>query len=185
MRFRSSPQVYGLVAIAIHWVTALAVLGLLTSGLIIAGETDDIAKTSLLRMHAVTGSTVLLLTILRILWWWLVDVRPLPTSRTPPLQARAAHAVHMLFYVALIVMGASGIAMIVLSGAGAILTGAAPGPLPDFTAYAPRGAHGIVAFLLMALIAAHVLAALYHQFVLKDRLLARMGLGSAGAIRAE
>jgi cytochrome b561 len=30
---------------------------------------------------------------------------------------------------------------------------------------------------MMALVAIHVAAALYHQFVLRDRLLARMGLG--------
>jgi cytochrome b561 len=32
----------------------------------------------------------------------------------------------------------------------------------------------------MALIALHAAAALYHQIVLKDRLLGRMGLGRAG-----
>lgn len=185
MRLTSSSQTYGAVAIAIHWVSALAVFGLLASGLVMEDMPNNADKTGLLRTHAIIGALVLLLTLLRILWWWLADTRPAAHPDTPPLQARAAHIVHGLFYVALIVMGASGIAMIVLSGAGAILTGAAPGPLPDFAEYAPRAAHGVVAFLLMALIAAHVLAALYHQLVLKDRLMARMGLGRSAAIHPE
>lgn len=185
MRLTSSSQTYGAVAIAIHWVSALAVFGLLASGLVMEAMPNDAGKTGLLRTHAVIGALVLLLTLLRILWWWLADTRPAAPTGMPPLQARAAHLMHGLFYVTLIVMGASGIATIMLSGAGAILTGTEPGPLPDFGGYAPRAAHGIVAFLLMALIAAHVLAALYHQLVLRDRLLARMGIGRPAAIRPE
>src|SRR5690606_27956022 len=109
MRVRSSPQAYGAVAIAIHWISALAVFGLLTSGLIMEDMPNDADKIGLLRTHATIGSLVLLLTILRILWWWLVDTRPDPQPGVPALQTRAAHTVHMLFYAALIVMGASGI----------------------------------------------------------------------------
>jgi cytochrome b561 len=49
--------------------------------------------------------------------------------------------------------------------------------LPDFMLYPPRIGHGLGAMVLIALVLAHVAAALYHQFVLRDRLLARMGLG--------
>ena len=38
----------------------------------------------------------------------------------------------------------------------------------------------MIAKLLMALIALHLAAALYHQFVLKDGLLARMWFGKRG-----
>ena len=48
---------------------------------------------------------------------------------------------------------------------------------PDFKAFALRKVHGLLSRLAMALIALHVLAALYHQFILRDRLLPRMGLG--------
>lgn len=179
MRMRSSPRAYGAVAVAIHWVSALAVFGLLASGMILDGETDDAARQSLLGVHAVIGSLVLLLTVLRVLWWWLVDTRPADPAGTPALQVRAARFVHVTLYAALIVMGASGIAMIALSGAGNILWAGAPGPLPDFDVLPPRAAHGVVAFALMALVAAHVLAALHHQFIRRDRLLGRMGIGRA------
>lgn len=55
------------------------------------------------------------------------------------------------------------------------------GTLPsDFRAFTPRRVHGLLAKLTMALVALHVLAALYHQFVLRDGLLGRMGLGRKG-----
>jgi len=179
MRMRSSAATYGAVAVAIHWVSALAVFGLLVSGTILDNETDEAARQSLLGVHALVGSAVFVLTIARILWWWLVDVRPADPAGVPAWQSRAARFVHIAFYVALVVMGASGVAMIALSGAADILWFGAPGPLPDFGGLPPRPAHGLMANLLMALIAAHVLAALYHQFVRRDRLLARMGIGRA------
>ena len=177
MNLRSAPQRYGPVAIAMHWVTAVAVLALLGSGLRAAGITDLAAKAALLRIHVVLGASVLVLTLIRLGWWWLVDRRPAGPAGTPRWQVRAAHVVHGLFYVVVLVMAASGIGMIVLSGAGTALFGGSAVALPDFTLYPPRAAHGLGADLLIALVLLHVAAALYHQFVLRDRLLARMGLG--------
>lgn len=71
-------------------------------------------------------------------------------------------------------MAASGIGMLALSGAGAILFAGASGTLPDFWAYPPRVPHGIGAWLLVTLFVLHAGAALYHQFVKRDRLLRRM-----------
>ena len=64
--------------------------------------------------------------------------------------------------------------MVALSGAGAVLFDAASAALPDFWAYLPRIPHGIGARLVIALVALHVGAALYHQFVCRDGLLQRM-----------
>lgn len=177
MRLKSTPERYGTVAIAIHWATALAIFGLLASGFRAADMIDLSAKASLLRIHAVMGVSVLALTLLRLAWWWLADRKPADPAGTPLLQARAARIVHGLFYLVIIVMAASGIGMIALSGAGTVLFGVADVPMPDFTRYPPRVPHGIGANLLVTLILLHVGAALYHQLVLRDRLLARMGLG--------
>jgi cytochrome b561 len=80
-------------------------------------------------------------------------------------------------YVVLVVMLASGVALAILTGLVPLLLGA-PGTVPNFQSFAPFIGHGLGAFALMALIALHTGAALYHQFVRRDRLLARMGLGS-------
>lgn len=178
MGWKSGRDRYGRVAASIHWVTALAVFGLLGSGLYMEDLDDPAAKIAILRVHAGMGITVLALTVLRILWWAVADRRPAMPDGMPRLQAVAAHAVHGLLYLVLIVMGTSGIAMIILSDAGAILVGAAPGPLPDFRDVLPRAPHGLGANLLMVLVGLHVAAAIYHQFVLRDGLIARMGFRS-------
>lgn len=174
MPLKSTADRYGTVAVAIHWLSAALVLGLLVSGFRAAGTVDPMAKADLLRVHAVVGGTVLVLTLARIAWWAFADRRPAEPAGTPLVQARAARAVHLLFYVVLIGMAASGIGMLALSGAAGILFGGEPGPLPDFMAYAPRIPHGLGAFFLVALVLAHVAAALYHQFVMRDRLIVRM-----------
>ena len=175
MHIKSTSDRYGAVAVAIHWISALAIAGLLVSGFRIASLADPLAKADLLRVHAAIGIAVLVLTLARLSWWLFADRKPAGVPGTPPLQERAAKAVHGLFYVVILGMGASGIGMLVLSGAGAILYLGAPGLMPDFTVFAPRVPHGLGAFALLALIVLHVGAALYHQFVRRDRLIARMG----------
>lgn len=175
MRWKSSGDRYGAVAISIHWLTAFAVIGLLISGLVLADESDPSVKASILRVHVPIGVAVLTLTLLRIVWWLRVDRRPAAVVQSGA-QATLARLTHLAFYPLLLGLGASGVAMMVLSGAAAVLFFGAAGPLPDFWQYAPRGPHGLMAYALIVLVAAHVGAALLHQFVWRDGLLARMGL---------
>jgi cytochrome b561 len=131
----------------------------------------------LLIAHIVLGLLVFALTLFRIVWWWRADKHPAPPADQPRWQRMTATIVHGLLYVLLILMATSGIATIASSGAiGAIASGAV---LPDFSQLIPRVAHGIMSRLLLALFVLHVAAALYHQFVRRDHLLARMGVGQA------
>lgn len=175
--WKSSSERYGRVAILIHWLSAALVIGLMIAGLRAADMTDLEGKASLLRIHAPIGTAVFVLTLARLGWWYFADKKPDEPAGVPHLQALAAKAVHGLLYVAILGLAGSGIAMIALSGAGEILFGTAPGPLPDFWDFAPRYGHSAMAWLMGALLVLHVGAALYHQFVLKDRLFARMGVG--------
>lgn len=179
MPAKSTQTRYGAVPIAIHWITALALLGLLVSGFRAADMMDDAAKAAILRIHTAVGIAVLLLTLARIVWWIAVDRKPPYPASMPRGQQIASSAVHGLLYLALLLMAGSGVAMMALSGAGDIVWGGAAGPLPDFQQFAPRAGHGLGAMVLIVLTLGHVAAALYHQFVLRDRLLARMGLGRA------
>ncbi len=158
----------------IHWLTAAAVLGLLASGLVMAGETDPAVKKAVLVVHAPMGTLVLVLTLARIAWWIFADRRPSAADAESRTEKALARFVHLAFYPVLILLGFSGIAMLVLSGATSALMG--DGALPNFSDYAPRAPHGVAAFALMGLVALHVAGALYHQFVRRDGLLTRMGL---------
>lgn len=176
MRAKSTTSKYGTVAILLHWVTAAAIIALVASGFKAASLSDANAKVSLLRIHALLGGSVLFLTLARIAWWLFFDDKPasLPSTR---LQHWIATAVHAFFYVIILGVAASGIGMLALSGAGEILFGSASGPLPDFWNYAPRLPHGVGGRVLIGLFILHAAGALYHQFVLRDRILSRMGLG--------
>lgn len=174
MGLKSSSNRYGSVATAIHWISALAVILAFTAGLAMANVG---VSPGLLIAHIVLGDLVFLLTLLRLVWWWLADRRPPLPADQPRWQQIAAHAVHGALYVILILMATSGITTIILSGAiPALISGA---PLPDFAGLVPRVAHGIMSRILLLLFVAHVGAALYHQFVRRDHLLARMGIGRA------
>lgn len=177
MSLKSSPSRYGAVAITIHWVTALAILAMLISGLAASNATDPATEATILRAHAIMGICVGVLTLLRILWWLIIDKRPAAASM-PRWQAIASKAVHYGLYAVILVMVSSGLATLLLTGANQQIFGAAALPLPDFSMAPPYTAHGILARLLILLLIGHIGAALYHQFIRRDRLLARMGLGS-------
>lgn len=175
--WKSSPERYGRMAILIHWTSALLIIALMIAGFIAANTADAASKASLLRIHAPIGMAVLVLTVARISWWLFADRKPNEIVGVPRLQSIAAKAVHGLLYLAIFGLAGSGIAMFIMSGAGDILFGTAAGPLPDFWSFPPRIGHAVFARLMVVLFSAHVCAALYHQFIRKDRLLARMGVG--------
>jgi cytochrome b561 len=177
MAARSSTDRYGSIAITIHWLTAIAILALLGLGLAAANAADPATKAGLLRAHVPLGTLVLLLTIFRIVWWF-IDRRPAALAGLPRWQISIEAIVRVLLYAFILLLGASGIAMIALSGAGAILFGGEARTLPDFWSYPPMRAHFFAVIALVVLAALHVAAAFYHQFLRRDRLLYRMGLGS-------
>lgn len=176
MSLKSSATRYGSVAIAMHWLTALLILALFVTGLLAEGQGDPAAQLALVRFHVPLGTAVLVLTLLRIVWWWVADRRPGLPAEQAGWQKFMAHAVHFALYAAIVLLAASGIGTLVLSGAlPAIVAGTT---LPDFDTVAPRLVHGLASRLMLALLAVHIGAALWHQFVRRDHLLARMGLGS-------
>lgn len=178
MPIKSTANRYGSVAITFHWVSAVTIVALLVLGFRVANTDDPATKAALLRVHVPLGLFILAITVLR-LGWWIVDRKPHRVAGRALWQAATERAVHALLYVTIIVMGTSGICMMVLSGAGPILFGNSSQPLPRFSDYAPHVPHGLGAFVLLGLVAVHVGAALYHQVVRRDRLLARMGIGQA------
>jgi len=160
----SATSAYSRIAVAIHWLSAILIVILLLSGF---------GAGAVLRIHVPAGLTLLVLTLARVVWFWIVEAKPEPPDG-PAWRGQAAGTVHLMLYVVILGMTASGIGMLALSGAGSVLFADAPGPLPDFRTVPPRVPHGIGARLLIALLAVHIGAALYHHYALKDAILRRM-----------
>lgn len=173
-RLKSFPDRYGTVAVSIHWLSALLIVLLLVTGFRAADAQDALAKAALLRAHIPVAITVLLLTLFRILWWWRFDRKPPPAPGVPAWQASLAGWVHIGLVVLVLGMVASGIGMMILSGAGPAVFGAPGAVLPDFHEYLPRRPHGLGARLMVVLLALHTGAALYHHFIRRDATLKRM-----------
>jgi cytochrome b561 len=177
---KSTSSQYGRVAIAIHWSSAAAVILAWLAGFAVANAVPPTAGGALLLAHVALGLIVFALTLLRIVWWAVADRHPGAPAGQPRWQVLTAQGVHLLLYVLLVLMATSGIVTLVLSGAlPALPVLLGGGAVPDFSELIPRVAHGIMSRILLALLVVHVGAALWHQLVKRDRLLARMGVGPA------
>jgi cytochrome b561 len=169
---------YGTFPILLHWVSAVLIAWLVVSGFRIADTSDLVAKAGMLRLHVAAGVSVAILTLIRAGWWLLIERKPAEPEGTPAMQATAARLMHGTFYVVIIGMASSGMVMMATSGAGPIVFGGSDDLLPNFKEFVGRVQHGMGARLMLGLVALHVGAALYHQYILRDQILARIGIGA-------
>lgn len=99
----------------------------------------------------------------------------------PAWQAKVAHLLHWLMYGLFFAIPLSGWAMTSAKGYPVVLFGVLP--LPDWVpkdkalGHQLEELHEMLAWLLVALVVAHVAAALKHHFIDKDGLLDRMRPG--------
>ncbi len=177
MSLKSTQVQYGAIAVTIHWLTAVLVIAALGSGFRAVNSPDVTVKAQLLSMHVPLAMGVVLLTLVRVFWWWFADKKPNPVAGTPGWQRVSARIVHLLFYVTILGMGASGVGMLILSGTAPVIFGGGEELLPDFQNFKPRVPHGIGARVLVTLLMFHAGVALYHHFVRRDGLLRRMWFG--------
>ncbi|MFP7675620.1 cytochrome b [Marivita sp. S0852] len=164
---KSTPARYGTVAVTVHWLSAVLILILMGTGFRISSLTDTEAKAALLQLHVPLGLAILALTLFRVGWWVLVDRKSTPLLATSRSQRIPATIVHVLFYVVTLGMAASGIGMMLLSGAGEVIFGGSTASLPDFRNYLPRVPHGIGARLIVAFLVLHVFATLSCRSALR------------------
>ncbi|MBT3141355.1 cytochrome b [Phaeobacter gallaeciensis] len=173
-----NPSKYNNIQVALHWVVALLVLFMLVMGTFVLAQTpnSDPSKLTALRGHMVFGSVILLLTLLRLVWR-RKSVQPDHAETGNALLDKLGVAAHYGLNLLTLLAAASGIGLALQAGLPRIVFGG-QGILPsDFWAFTPRIAHGILTKLLAALIALHVVGALYHQFIIKDRLFGRIWFG--------
>ena len=161
--------------VALHWLLAALILAALAVGFfgLAAMPNADPAKIAVLRWHMAGGMLILALMLVRFVVR-LVTAKPAPANRLAPL-------VHYGFYLLVVLMVGTGFATGLLAGLPEIVFAQSGAPLPaTFAAYPTFQAHFWLATLLVVVIVLHVGAALYHQLVHMDGLLARMGFGRRG-----
>ena len=177
MRLTNSPDGYGLVHWALHWVTAVLIVWLFRLGLTMVELPLSPQMFEAYALHKSLGLTVLALVLARLAWRRLNGVPALPEGMGR-LERLVATAVHHGIYVLLLVIPLSGW----------LYSGATASPanwfgfftVPDLIganetlAKVLRAVHDIAGKLLMLCLALHVLGALKHHFISRDAVLKRM-----------
>ncbi|HVN43066.1 MAG TPA: cytochrome b/b6 domain-containing protein [Steroidobacteraceae bacterium] len=176
MPMHNTAHSYGSVAKFLHWSIVILVI----VQFYLAESADDLPdgaeKFQIIARHKTLGVLLLVLAIARILWKLAMRGRPQPVGAGALKKAAAAG--HGLLYLLLLAQPISGWAM--ASAAGAKVTFFGWFTLPPL-AHADHALHerledlhGALFWVLVAVAALHVAAALYHHFVLKDGVLRRM-----------
>ena len=172
---------YSTTAIALHRLLALLILGSLAVGLYMTSLPFSPLRLKLFNWHKWAGVVILVLSALRLLW--RLSHRPPADLPMPAWQRRAAHLTHGLLYALFFAVPLAGWAYSSAAGFPIVLFGVLP--LPDWVpvnrelSETLKVLHQGLAYSLSGLVVLHIAAALKHQFIDRDGLLARMRPGRA------
>ncbi|MGF1543686.1 MAG: cytochrome b [Parvularculaceae bacterium] len=179
---------YTRVAVVLHWLIALMIVGQLAGGLFMVnlGQEQSSLKFQLFQWHKTFGITVLTLSLVR-LGWRLTHKPPALPAGMSRWERRGARFSHIGFYVLMIATPFLGWLYVSASpfaeSVPTYLFGVIPWPhIPGFAGLENRNdvaaaiaeTHEIFAFAIIGLLALHIAAALKHHFKDRDDVLARM-----------
>jgi cytochrome b561 len=157
----AKPTGYTRTQIRLHWIVVALIALQYVLHDTISDAWDAVLDGAEVGFDPLIAQHVLMGGLVAILAFWRLGLRlthgaPPPPEREHPALKLLAHATHWAFYALMVLMPVSG-AVAWFGG----VEGAAQG-------------HNVMKVLLLALIALHVAGALFHQFVLKTGVMARM-----------
>ena len=182
------PDKYTKPAVILHWLIAIGIW--FNAGKMLFTPDDDRTR-DIINFHKSVGITVLGLVVLRLLWRY-AHKPPAPVATLKPWERKLSLGIHHLLYLLIFLIPLSGWLMnsasvnkltgqpydITLFGAVHWFN------LPFFSGMSDagkhaahgffEGAHGLMTWVLMAALTLHVLGALKHQFLDKEKELQRM-----------
>lgn len=170
---------YGAVTKLLHWLIFLLVLVMLIVGFCLPLVPEAYQGVGY-NLHKVTGLTILTLMLIRLVWT-LANPKPLLPIETPLWQRFLDHLVQWSLYIVLIAMPIAG-------WIGAV-AGGRPPHVGELAISLPINAdkefaksaftvHNTIAFVIIALVTLHILAAAYHYFIKRDNIVQRMWPGT-------
>ena len=168
---------YRPVAKALHWITAIAVFGLLALGFWMVDLPINLTKLQAFAWHKWIGLTVLLLTLARIAWRWHAPPPPLPDTVTS-WERRLAPLSHGALLFLLLAQPVSGWLMSSAGGVEIFWFGLIPlpNPVPRNPALVEvfRIIHESLAWTLMGVLTLHLAAVVRHDVFRRDGIFRRM-----------
>lgn len=155
-----------------HWLIFVLVVAAFILGHNVEEMQDTTQKLAMYPYHFILGNLVLLLVLVRI-YFRKKDGEPAPANANPLLN-KVASLTHVLLNISLIVVAISGFITVATSSLPDAFKTNDPDLVPNFHEVAAKGFHELFIGALVLLVVIHVLATLYHQFIVKDNLLRRI-----------
>jgi cytochrome b561 len=196
----SSTQRYTKVAVILHWLIALAIIGMFALGWYMGGLPKDgpketafdlfgwgiytwqmdepgSARNLYFNLHKSLGFTLLWLILFRV-YWRITHIPPGMPSTYSNLERKLATGAHHLLYLLMVAMPLSGVLMTLYSKFGLkwfgmeVFGGLDNADLRDLF----KESHELFANILLVIFIVHVAGALKHKFIDKDETMSRMTL---------
>ncbi len=167
---------YSTIAIILHWFVAFLVLSLISCGWYMLSIQDQPNSGWYFNLHKSFGLVAATLIFYRLIWRLSHTPAPLPTS-VAHWQAVLSRVIHWLLYLCMILMPVSGFIGASYGSHGVSFFGLKipvwvdPNHIISTQLF---NIHGIFAWILVGLISLHVLAAMKHLFINKDKVFQRM-----------
>lgn len=180
----AQPARYKGIVIAIHWVSALLILGQIAGGLLFASMAKGPERMEVFTLHKSFGVLILLLAVVRLIVRIMNPPPPFP-QEMPKWKRAAAVWNHRAFYFlmfALPLTGQSLVAERAKDGMTELIFGI---PWPVFSLGPIGEAHEWLAFAMIGLLLLHVGAALKQQFVDRTIVADRMPPFRSGRARLD
>lgn len=177
MTYGSRTDHYPATSKLLHWLIAICVLTTAPVAIAMGRVAPGPAQDSLYNLHKSLGILILILMILRLANR-LIAGAPMADPNIEPWQKAASATVHTLIYALLLVMPVVGYVANSAFGASTPFFGLFELPpivgKNDALSEQLFMLHRWAGFLLIALVAMHIAAALFHHFVRGDDVLKRM-----------
>lgn len=173
------PERWGAVSQLFHWISALLIVALGALGLYMTELDSPVERIRVYALHKSLGITLLAIVLLRLSWRFARRASaPGPIAGVSPWMHRAAGTGHTLLYAMMVLVPLTGWLLNSASGYplqwfGRFNLPAIAGKDHDLHELA-EDLHELGFWILVALVAGHVLAALYHHVFLGDGTLHRM-----------
>jgi cytochrome b561 len=170
-----APKAYDPVTKILHWLVFLAVATQYAVGEFMPHIGRNTPETGLVAIHVGLGAFVLLLIVAAIVWRLIHPVPQLP--ELPAWQRIAASLTHWTLYALVLVMVLLGWAAANFRGWPLTMFGVTLPSLAnkgDSWAHTAGDVHTFLVWVLLGLVILHVVAALYHHFMLHDKVMRRI-----------
>lgn len=159
----------------VHWLVAVLIIAALVMSAFVMSHipANSPEKIEAIGRHMTAGLMVLVLTLFRF-FIRKNTTRPAPALSGMDWADKIVPIVHRMLDIIVLVMLASGISMVVLTGLLPVVIsgqGVIPKNLETNMAFT---IHAVGAITLAGLLALHAGGALYHQFILRDGLISRI-----------